>query len=127
MKNWKIYQNYLLLSAFAFKILILGSVMTLAVHNICLQKLLDDDINWTRLVGKQRKRNDENSYHLLSNVEAKQEVAINITPQRVFLVPFWHIISHILTPLKFNPGVFFRFPPRYIPEKIFIRLCTLIR
>jgi len=88
MSNWKIFHNYILLSAFAFKILIMGTFLTLASHNICWANAMNEDVNWSRLVVKQRKRNDEPGHHMTSH---KREAAIegnrHAFTRKLFLLP----------------------------------------
>lgn len=102
-------------------------MLTLATHNICLQKLVDDEINWSRLTAKQRKRNDEQSLHQLYSLEARQDPALNVVPRKVFAQPFRYIVSPLLTPFRSKPFLSLRFPRQYIPEKIFIWYCALLR
>jgi hypothetical protein len=102
-------------------------MLTLATHNICLQKLVDDEINWSRLTAKQRKRNDEQSLHQLYSLEARQDPALNVVPRKVFAEPFRYIVSQLLTPFRSKPFLSLRFPRQYIPERIFIWYCALLR
>lgn len=102
-------------------------MLTLATHNICLKKLADDEISLSTLTAKQRKRHDEQSLHQLYSLEARQDPALNVVPRNMFAQPFRYIISPLLTPFRGKRFLSFRFPRQYIPEKIFIWYCALIR
>lgn len=130
MINWRISQNYLLLFAIAFKTLILGTVLTLATHNICLGQLLNDDVNWTQIVGKQRKRNDDHSSHAVvyipNAVIPKAECGTWL--RQCIILPVmllvWHIccFHRLISGRRFIDALL-----EYTPDKIFIRHCAIIR
>jgi len=105
-------------------------MLTLATHNICLGQLLNDDVNWTQIVGKQRKRNDDHSSHVVvyipNAVIPKAECGTwsmqGIILPVLFLV--WHICffdRHIIG-RRFNDLLL-----EYLPDKIFIRHCAIVR
>lgn len=102
-------------------------MLTLATHNICLQKILDEDLNVVKLASKKRKRKDEHTLQMLPMVESRKEAALNVVPRVVFAAAFRYVISQLLTPFLRKPSLSFRFPRQYIPEKIFIRHCSLVR
>ncbi|MBO9151623.1 hypothetical protein ACFOTA_05360 [Chitinophaga sp. GCM10012297] len=102
-------------------------MLTLATHNICLQKLVDEDMNVVKLATKKNKRKDEHILHMVSMTETRQDAALNVVPRVVFAAAFRYVISQLLTPFLRKPSLSFRFPRQYIPEKIFIRHCSLVR
>ena len=130
MINWRTSQNYLLLFAIAFKTLILGTVLTLATHNICLGELLNDDVNWSQIVGKQRKRNDDHSSHavvyipnaVIPKAECGAWLRHSIILPVLFLV--WLVCScyRYISGRRFNDPLF-----EYLPDRIFIRHCAILR
>jgi hypothetical protein len=129
MINWRTTHNYLLLFAFAFKILILGTMLTLATHNICLGQLLNDDFNWSRLVCKQRKRNDDPVHYVVSiNAEILQRIDRSVFPRRWLMLPVM-VFLWLLSPLYASRRVLciLNSPLWYTPDKIFIRYCALVR
>jgi hypothetical protein len=130
MINLRTSQNFVLLFAIAFKTLILGTVLTLATHNICLGQLLSDDINWTQIVGKQRKRNDDHSsqavVYMHNAVIPKADESIWL--RQSFILPVLLFVWHICLSRRQTPGSRFIDPLLgYTPDKIFIRHCALIR
>ena len=130
MINWRISQNYLLLFAIAFKTLILGTVLTLATHNICLGQLLNDDVNWTQIVGKQRKRNDDHSSHAVvyipNAVIPKAECGTWL--RQCIILPVMLLVWHICCFHRLiNGRRLIDALLEYTPDKIFIRHCAIIR
>lgn len=129
MINWRTYQNYLLLFAIAFKTLILGTMLTLATHNICLRQLLNNDINWAQIVGKQRKRDHESTHHVSFSYKAIiPQTGNNILLQRIAALPVLFFLWQVC--LSCRPaGISRFFDPllRYTPGRIFIRHCSLVR
>ncbi|KAA2240359.1 hypothetical protein F0L74_29835 [Chitinophaga agrisoli] len=129
MNKWRTYPYYLLLSAFALKILVWGTILTLATHNICLERLLDDEVNWSKLVFKQRKRNDEPSpnttvFHYSAGILGADD---NMSARRILIQPaifFFNQLSAVYTSRRLS---FVNTTLRYIPDKIFIKYCSLIR
>jgi len=128
MSNWKIFHNYILLSAFAFKILIMGTFLTLASHNICWANAMNEDVNWSRLVVKQRKRNDEPGHHMTSH---KREAAIegnrHAFTRKLFLLSLIFFLTAITVCSVLSLASFLPLTHRYKPEKIFLRHCSLLR
>lgn len=130
MTNWRTSQNYLLLFAIAFKTLILGTVLTLATHNICLGQLLNDDINWSQIVGKKRKRNDDHSSHTVvyvpNAVIPKAECGTWLRQSIILPVMLlvWCIccFHQLISGRRFIDSM-----PEYTPDKIFIRHRAIIR
>ncbi|WP_343704674.1 hypothetical protein [Chitinophaga sp.] len=128
MRNyWRSWQSYILLFALFFKSLILGSIFTLAVHNICLDRLLSEDYGWQQNFSKQRKRKDENN--TVTVYQAAEETAAAVpgvrqTPLLHAITRFLHRIA-ISVVTKVIPSD--RFISRYIPEKIFLHHCVLLR
>jgi hypothetical protein len=130
MINWRTSQNYLLLFAIAFKTLILGTVLTLATHNICLGQLLNDDINWAQIVGKQRKRNDDHSSHALVYMHTAivPKAGGDVWTIRSCMLPALFFAWLLAFPRRNNSGRGFIDPLlRYMPDKIFIRHCAILR
>lgn len=128
MSNWKLFHNYILLSAFAFKILILGTFLTLASHNICWANAMNEDVNWNRLVIKQRKRNDEPVHPTTSHKsEAAVESYRNLSTRKLFLLPLVFFFTGITVCSILSLDVFLLLTYRYKPEKIFLRHCSLLR
>lgn len=128
MGNWRIYQSYILISAFVFKILILGTVLTLASHNICLDQLLDGEIKWSQLVGKKRKRNDESSHNTpVNTVEAVSEPEGDIVAKTLLTLPCILLLRWILSSSIPKNRHLFYLISRYTVGKIFIKHCSLIR
>lgn len=130
MINLRTSQNLLLLFAIAFKTFILGTVLTLATHNICLGQLLSDDINWSQIVGKQRKRNDDHSSHVVvyayNAVVPKAETSIWL--RRSFALPVLFLAGLICLSRRQLTNVLFTDPLLgYTPDKFFIRHCAIIR
>jgi len=129
MNNVRTYPYYLLLLAFTLKVLVMGTMLTLATHNICLQRLLDDDVNWSKLVFKQRKRNDEPSPNTIVFYHSEGILGTdgNIWLRRLLVVPvisFFRQLADICIS-KYPP--FLRSVLHYTPDKIFIKHCSLIR
>lgn len=122
MLNWRISQCYLLISAFIFKILIIGTVLTLASHNICLDQLLDGEVNWSQLVTKQRKRNDD-SPHIISDTAS----TANIVAQTLLTLPGVTLLRWILTIYSSQIKRFQYLVLQYKSERIFIKYCSLVR
>jgi hypothetical protein len=128
MMNWRTYQNYFLLFAFAFKTIVLGTMLTLAAHNICLGQLLNDDVNWTSLVGKQRKRNDEPSQGATLSYIAAVPQTGNRLLRRCSILPVLFFLW-LINPVSVLARIsrLFNYHIWYTPDKIFIRYCALIR
>ncbi|SEM42896.1 hypothetical protein SAMN04488505_104372 [Chitinophaga rupis] len=128
MSNWKIFHNYILLSAFAFKILIIGTFLTLASHNICWANVMNEDVNWSRLIIKQRKRSDEPGHHMTSH---KREAAVEgnryAFARKLFLLPLIFFLTGITVCAVLSLDFFLTLTHRYKPEKIFLLHCSLIR
>lgn len=130
MINWRISQNYFLLFAIAFKTLILGTVLTLATHNICLGQLLNDDINWTQIVGKQRKRNDDHASHAIVYMHNAVIPKADCDPwsRRSIMLPVLFFVWHLCFSRRYTRGSHFIDPlPEYMPDRIFIRHCAIVR
>lgn len=129
MINWRTSHNYLLLFAFAFKTMILGTMLTLATHNICMGQLLDDDVNWSRLVWKQRKRNDD-PVHYIAQIrgEIAQRLGKSSCLRKCLDLPVM-VFLWLLSPLHIyhRVPVILNHPLWYTPDKIFIRYCALLR
>ncbi|UYQ94481.1 hypothetical protein MKQ68_05175 [Chitinophaga horti] len=125
MKSWRIYQNYLLLLAFAFKIVFIGSMLTLATHNICMQRLIEEDNNLTRLLCKQRKR-DEQGQHTQDASVSKAEISSNLFSFKDVVLPVAHFFRHRLAALCQLDRWPVLLQPVYPPEKIFLRHCSLL-
>jgi len=124
MLNWRISQCYLLISAFIFKILIIGTVLTLASHNICMDQLLDGEVNWSQLVTKQRKRNDD-SPHIISDTTSVSTA--NIVAQTLLTLPEVTLLRWILTIYASQIKRFQYLVLQYKSERIFIKYCSLVR
>jgi len=128
MLNWRISQCYILLSAFTFKILIIGTMLTLASHNICLDKLLAGEINWNQLVSKQRKRNDDSSSHPSVNILDIESGSIkNIVVQTLLTLPATILLRWIQPICTSQIRRFQYLVYQYNPERIFIKYCSLVR
>lgn len=129
MINWRTYQNYLLLFAIAFKTLILGTMLTLATHNICLGQLLNDDINWAQIVGKQRKRDHESSHHVSFNYKAIiPQTGNNILSLKIIALPVLFFLWQVCTSCRLAAiSRFVESLLRYTPDKIFIRNRAIVR
>lgn len=129
MNTWRTWQNYLLLSAFALKILVLGTLLTLAIHNICLTQLLNNDVSWCNAVYKQHKRNNEDpsSNSSFAGLAAMHETDGSSSCRRLLQPPVVQFLK-LLFPLQPNTlHKNYHTPDRYLPEKIFIRHCVLRR
>ncbi len=61
MKQWRYWHIVVLLSVFAYRILVHGPLLTLAMHNVCMGQLLNKETNWSQLVFKTRKRNTDHT------------------------------------------------------------------
>jgi hypothetical protein len=130
MINWRISQNYFLLFAIAFKTLILGTMLTLATHNICLGQLLSDDINWTQIVSKQRKRNDEHSSNALVYIHNAviPKATCGVWIRRTFLLPVLQLAGQVCLSCRHTPGSrLIDTLLKYLPDRIFIRHCAIVR
>ncbi len=129
MNKWRTYPYYLLLAAFALKILVCGTLLTLATHNICLEHLLDDEVNWSKLVFKQRKRNDEPSpntsvLHYSAGILGADD---NVSARRLLILPAIFFFKELSTVYTSKALFFPRDTLHYIPDKRFIKYCSLIR
>jgi len=106
----------------------MGTFLTLASHNICWANAMNEDVNWSRLVVKQRKRNDEPGHHMTSH---KREAAIegnrHAFTRKLFLLPLIFFLTAITVCSVLSLDSFLPLTHRYKPEKIFLRHCSLLR
>ncbi|WP_119081067.1 hypothetical protein [Chitinophaga alhagiae] len=113
--------------ALFFKSLILGSVFTLAVHNICLDRLLSEDYGWQQNFSKQRKRKEENSSVTVYQA-AEEAAAATFSMRQIPLLPsLVRLVRSFTASVIKNIIPADRFITRYIPEKIFLYHCVLLR
>ncbi len=128
MRNYRrSWQSYILLFALFFKSLILGSVFTLAVHNICLDRLLSEDYGWQQNFSKQRKRKEENSSVTVYQA-AEEAAAATFSMRQIPLLPsLVRLVRSFTASVIKNIIPADRFITRYIPEKIFLYHCVLLR
>lgn len=128
MRNyWRSWQSYILLFALFFKSLILGSIFTLAVHNICLDRLLSEDYGWQQNFSKQRKRKDENNTVTVYQAAEETSVATQGVRQLPLLQVFIRLLKRFSASVATKTIPSDRFIARYIPEKIFLYHCVLLR
>lgn len=124
---WRGWQNYMLLFAIVFKSLILGALFTLAIHNICLREILSEDFSWQRSVVEKRKRNDENSFLITFNAGEAIETENISLKGSFFICRILHAfyLSFVKCSHTINNPVYRK--SRYIPERIFLQHCSLLR
>lgn len=128
MRNyWRSWQSYILLFALFFKSLILGSIFTLAVHNICLDRLLSEDYGWQQNFSKQRKRKDENNTVTVYQAAEETSAATQSVRQFPLLQVFIRLLKRFTASVATKVIPSGRFISRYIPEKIFLYHCVLLR
>lgn len=128
MRNyWRSWQSYILLFALFFKSLILGSIFTLAVHNICLDRLLSEDYGWQQNFSKQRKRKDENNTVTVYQAAEETSAATQSVRQFPLLQVFIRLLKRFTASVATKVIPSDRFISRYIPEKIFLYHCVLLR
>jgi hypothetical protein len=121
------WHSYILLFAIVFKTLVLGMLVTLAIHNICLERLVSEETNWKQLVPKKRKRNDENPFITSFNVGEAIPVKRTVIKKAPLLLRILHALYQSL--LTRIPGARYPLYPDagYIPERIFLQYCILRR
>lgn len=128
MINWRLIHNYVLLSAFAFKILILGTLLTLAAHNVCWAKMVSEDMSHTVVTIKQRKRNDKPAHHaVFRSREAALEISRNLIPRKLFILPVTFFLDGIPVCIDTSYDNTLIFTYTSSQEKIFLKHCSLLR
>ncbi|MCK7554216.1 hypothetical protein MKQ70_03995 [Chitinophaga sedimenti] len=112
--------------AFAFKIIVVSSMLSLATHNIGMQQsLLEEREDWTRLLCKQRKRDDQGQQVPDAFTVGKAELS-NPYSLRVWITPVAHFFRYLLPAITPRFGWPTALSLIYPPDKIFIRNCSLL-
>lgn len=128
IKNWRCLHSYFLLSAIVFKSMIMGMVFALSSHNICLEQLQNMDVKWQQHVCKQRKKSDDLSIEDIFNTGEALVCATGIRKVITFLSRLVLVIKHCFINAvlpKINNSIYLRIP--FIPERIFLQYCSLLR
>lgn len=103
-------------------------MLTLASHNICMNQLLDGEVNWSQLVTKKRKRNDDTSHNTsLNSTDSAFGFAVNSIARILLALPDIILLRWLL-PTCFSYVKRFRYLIiQYHSERIFIKYCSLVR
>jgi len=89
---------------------------------------MNEDVNWSRLVIKQRKRNDEPVHPTTSHkLEAAVEGYRQAFTRKLFLLPLIFFLTGITVCSVLSLDSFLTLTHRYKPEKMFLRHCSLLR
>ena len=127
MRKWRYWHIcILLLSVFAYRILVHGPLLTLASHKICMSQLINSETNWSQLIFKTRKRNTEGAPTAheasLFSISSGREIS-----KRLFVLPFTAYLNDKCTALMSR----YFLPPALAPPlsagKVFLKYCCLRR
>jgi hypothetical protein len=128
MNIWRTGHHYLILAAFALKILVFGTLITLATHHIGMHQLLDNDVNWTMLVCKQHKRHEDNSNNsTLNGLAAIRDSDGSTCMRKLLSAPTELFLKHLVPICPHSLSNIYSISIHYLPQKIFIRCCSLRR
>lgn len=126
MKNWRYWHTLVLLSVFAYRILIHGTLLSIATHNIPADQLSAKEINWSQLIFKMRKRNTDGApaAHEAStaNIASGREIS-----KKIPALPFTTFFGNQFAALRSRYFIPLALTPPFDPDKFFLKFCCLRR
>lgn len=124
---WRGWLSYMLLLAIVFKSLALGTLFTLSINSMGMDGMADASFNLRKFATEHRKRNDEPSFNKTVRF-SKAIVSERIVSKAIH---FFSLKAPALHAFFFNviwkakDAVYLI--SKYIPERMFIQHCSLLR